>query len=1167
MGTSRIQSLARGIFKAAVGSGGTQLADIDVSSGSSNRIPLVGRNRELQELIFGLDTALVGRGCLFTIAGEPGIGKTRLADELTHCAAQRGLQTIRGRCWEAGGAPAYWPWIEILRSCHGLANARGLTLPASLTRKMARLVPEFASAEGVAPPQASSLEGATRVVQPNQSEVERFHLFDAIASFLTSVSMGAPLLLVIEDLHAADEASLHLLRVVARRLRMMSVMLLITYRETEARLAPELSELLGDLGREGTTISLRGLSEDQVAEFVQLASGVQLDESDSRTLHSATGGNPFFLAELVRLLVAEGRLVAHGLDHPIISHSVRVAIRRRVDLVADSTRRFLQTASVAGREFDLTVIRAALDFTDQQLSSAVEEAIVWGLLETLPDSIARLKFCHGLIGESLYEDLSGTERRQHHLLIAETIARLRRDELDSYLPELARHYFEALPLAEGNKAVVFSEQAAEFSLRRLAYEESVKFYRMALDALELYDPADVRRRCELLLGLGEAQCRARLFADFRHTFNKAVVLARRLNDGELLARAVLGSGMLLSDPNRSDPMMVKMLEEALVAIGAEHVLRAKLLARLAEEIRWVPARDRAMTLVDEAITIARKHDDPSTLIDALYVKLHLIRRPDNAHERLAVTTDMIEIVERYGVEYRAFDALYHRAAVLLELDDIVGYRRDINAIRALPKELRLQNIGSEVIESMNALMEGRVADSDMLAERALEIGRVRPNSTSRQIYNSQVFLIRREQGRIEEAMPARHSARSRSTPYLKATMVLYACELGRRTEAEEMFEDLASDDFKIVELDFLWFGTMACLAESCAFLGDKASAEVLHRILAPYESRNAAVGLWACYGPIAYYLGLLATTMEKYDEAEKHYEAAVRSCSKAGAALWLTRAQCGYAATLLARGCRNDRERACELLDKASSRAREQGMVALGVRASALMEAASRERDRDDATGRSRGKTVASTPTNLFHLDGDIWTITYEEQTVRLRDIKGLTYIRHLLRHPGQEFHASSLIAVDSAIGTENSGAKEELGRLTRDQLAERNLSSGGFADAGEFLDSQAKAEYARRLGELREQLEEAQEFRDEERIAAAQDEIDTLSRELSRAVDLHGRDRRANSPSERARLSVTRAIKVAIERVAKRHPSLARHLTSAIKTGTFCRYSPVPDKPVSWRF
>src|SRR5215469_6505270 len=205
---------------------------------------------------------------------------------------------------------------------------------------------------------------------------------------------------------------------------------------------------------------------------------------------------------------------------------------------------------------------------------------------------------------------------------------------------------------------------------------------------------------------------------------------------------------------------------------------------------------------------------------------------------------------------------------------------------------------------------------------------------------------------------------------------------------------------------------------------------------------------------------------------------------------------------------------------------------------------------------------------NVFRREGDIWTIRYEGQVLRLRDFKGLSYIALLLQHAGEEFHAASLVSgVDSANGADDFGARAELGAMTREQLAERHLRAGAPEDAGELIDAQAKAAYGRRLEALREELEEAKELGNTERVAKAEDEIDDLSRELSRGIGRGGRHRRAGSASERARLSVTSAIKSAIERIAEKHSRLAAHLSASIKTGTYCSYRPDRQSDKVWRF
>ncbi len=455
---------------------------------------------------------------------------------------------------------------------------------------------------------------------------------------------------------------------------------------------------------------------------------------------------------------------------------------------------------------------------------------------------------------------------------------------------------------------------------------------------------------------------------------------------------------------------------------------------------------------------------------------------------------------------------------------------------------------------MLALMEARIVESELLTEQALEKGRIKPNSTARQIYNSQIFLIRREQGRIEEAVPGGRLANGRLNPYLKATRLLRACETGRRVEAEELLEDLSRDDFQAIPADFLWFGTMAYLSESCALLTDQPRARVLYAKLSPYESRNASVGLWACLGPVAYYLALLAATLTKYDQAERLYEVALQSCASSGAVLWLTRCEIRFAATLLARRGKNDLDRAHKLLERVITRAREHGMIALAAQASALFEQL------------SSTKSVESVARSIFRRDGDIWELSFEGAAVRVRDLMGLRYIAQLLGQPNNEIHSLNLVAGAGGMkATPDGGISEYFGEQADEQPAESSLRLNGLGDAGELLDLEAKNAYKRRLGELREELEEATELRDLNRAERAREEIEALAKELSRAVGRGGRDRHAGSDQERARLSVSRAIKTAIGQITDKHPALGRYLGDTIRTGLFCVYQPDPRQPMSW--
>ena len=269
----------------------------------------VGRERELEELRAGLDDANAGHGKLFLLSGEPGIGKTRLAEEISNDASERGMRAVWGRCWEGGGAPAYWPFIQILRACIADRDSEHLKeLLGPGAGEIARLIPEIKLS-------LPSLEETKAVTDP---ESARFRLYDAVAALLKNVARSEPLLIVIDDLHDADQPSLQMLRFVARETKDAHLLIVGTYRDAEVRQSPELGKLIGDLIREGRTVSVAGLSQVEVGEFIELSAAKKADEKLVADLYQATGGNPLFVDGVVRLLAAEGKLERTG---PTVAHS------------------------------------------------------------------------------------------------------------------------------------------------------------------------------------------------------------------------------------------------------------------------------------------------------------------------------------------------------------------------------------------------------------------------------------------------------------------------------------------------------------------------------------------------------------------------------------------------------------------------------------------------------------------------------------------------------------------------------------------------------------------------------------------------------------------------------------------------------------------------------
>nr|MDQ3936510.1 AAA family ATPase [Actinomycetota bacterium] len=486
----------------------------------------VGRDRELDELRTALRQAQGSRGGVVMVGGEPGVGKTTLVERVANDAREQGARVSWGRCWEGGGAPAYWPWVQALRS---------LARELSDEELRARLGAGAAHVAKIVPGVAERLPGLT---EPPELEPERarFALFDAIAGFLHSVSEERPLVVPLDDLHAADRPSLLLLRFAARELRGARVLVIGTYREVEARMDPGVGELIAAIGKDGRRLPLRGLTEEQVQRFIAGSAGSAPSPAVLRAVHEATEGNPFFVDEVVRLLSAEGRLDADDLPSGVqIPDEVRDAVRQRLEPLPAQAREVLSVAAVLGREFGVAALEHVTGQPRPALVEVLEDACARSIVAERPAEIAGYWFTHALFRETLYADLPPTRRARLHRQAGEALEVLYGDDVELHLDELAHHFFQAASSGDLGKAIDYSVAAAERANSMLAYEEAAGHYERALQAFGLEERADVPRRCDLLLALGEAQNRAGDARNARETLQRAFGLARKLEAPDRLA--------------------------------------------------------------------------------------------------------------------------------------------------------------------------------------------------------------------------------------------------------------------------------------------------------------------------------------------------------------------------------------------------------------------------------------------------------------------------------------------------------------------------------------------------------------------------------------------------------------------------------------------------------
>ncbi|MDP6716083.1 MAG: protein kinase, partial [SAR202 cluster bacterium] len=446
----------------------------------------VGRQREMDDLKAALEDALGGRGRMVTLVGEPGIGKTRTAQELATYARLRGAQILWGRCYEEQGVPPYWPWVQAIRSYVREASAE------QLDSEMGAGAADIAEIVSDVRNQLPDLQKPAQLDSPDQA---RFRLFDSITTFLKTASHRNPIVLVLDDLHWSDRPSLMLLQFIAREISGSRLLLIGTYRDVELNRQHPLAETLGELSRERLfeRVVLRGLTFGDVTRFIQVTSGFEPPQSLARAVHSQTEGNPLFVTEVVRLLAQEGELTAQNIQEREsweirVPEGVREVLGRRLNRLSQRCNETLTIASVVGREFTLGQLDNLIDDLNQDmLLDVLEEGLAARVIEELPTMAGFYQFTHALIQETLIDELSLTRRVRLHARIADALEVLYANELESRAAELVHHFAQAETIHGPEKLIRYSIMAGNTALENYAYEESLTHFGRALDSKEGQD--------------------------------------------------------------------------------------------------------------------------------------------------------------------------------------------------------------------------------------------------------------------------------------------------------------------------------------------------------------------------------------------------------------------------------------------------------------------------------------------------------------------------------------------------------------------------------------------------------------------------------------------------------------------------------------------------------
>lgn len=1132
-------------------------------AGAQDARPFVGRGHEIEELTAALGEAAAGRGGFFLVTGESGSGKTRLTEEAARLAESRGFAVLWGRCWEGGGAPAFWPWVQLLRQM-----LRDEDAPVGAAAALAAL--ERPDAD------------ATRGPEPLDPERARFALFDLITGVVRALTDRFPVVIAIDDLHAADSDSMLLMRFLAREASRLRVLLVATYVDAPLAGAAERVLTAEEVVRDATHLPLRGLSQDETSLLVaRLVLGGRaepdqaIEEETKARVYEITEGNPLFVLEAIRLWRAEGRFDGAGRlrsDGLALPGRIRDLFRQRVQRLPVHEQRLLAGAAVLGRRFDLGLLERMMTgiVAREEVAAMLDGALRADLLRETRFLPKRYEFSHGVLQETLYAEIEFAERARLHRRAAVAVEDVFRGDLGAHLADIAHHLARAGQDGDIDAAIAYSARAAEQALRVRGYEDAVRLTDQALRLLDVGRVAgrgDAARRCPLLLAhadaLQAAGHRARALAAYRD----AATLARELGEAELLAEAALGcaggwTGFLevakFDQPDReASGALQDQLRQAVDALGERQpALRARLLSRLAVERIHTASLTERDELTEEAVALARSVNQPALLAAVLCDRHVALWVPDTLYERLAATHEILGLAETAGDTTLKLMALAWHVGDALEAGEEAGLEGKLELFGRLARAQQQPAFtwGYEVHRAMRAMLRGRFERAAGLAKDAFRIGR-EATATALVVYGLQMRALWQLQGKDDLLSATEPSLRGAAElfpnlPSVRLELAQVCLQLGRVEEARVEWEKIAAHGFDDVPQDNNRLFCLAGLADVCAALDDGDRARRLYALMLPHAEQNVVSAFTAvCLGSAARCLGMLAHALGEMDDAESHFRLALQRNLALDAQPWVAWTRQRYAAMLAARGRPGDRRHAFDLASSALATARSLGMAPLLARAEALLP-----RLDGGAEAPPPAPVVVPEPPvlseNVFRQEGDLWTIRFDGRGCALRDVRGLRYLAELIRHPGRELHAAEIMR-----------ATHDTAPAIAPEVDATTQTSMDLGDAGEHLDGRAIVQYQRRLAELREELEEAERNNDLGRIDRAREELSFLTDELSRA----GRGRRTASHAERARVTVTRGIKVALERIQAAHPALARHLQATVRRGYFCSYTPDPRHPIAW--
>ena len=850
---------------------------------------LVGRDDIMDKLEGELDLAVAGELRIALLAGEGGVGKTRLAAELA--ARRDDIITLYGRA-EPDEVRPFSIWSGLLRSA---VRQVGDIDPAEIVGgdgpTLARLLPELNRRMDLPEPGPTS-----------DLESERQALFGAVFRMIGRFSARRPMLIVLDDLHWADPSTLRLLASLAGDDPPSGILALVLYRDTELPADSQLPEALSRLQRRLPTTRIQVEALDR-ADVKRLISG-RLDESLAPVIHDQSGGNPFFVEQLVRNLEESGQK-GPGAVPP----EIREVISQRVARLPEGGPELLARATLIGRDFDLDILQRTTKDDEDRIIELLDAAVSAGLLDESGSVPGRYSFVHALVRGTLAGSLSLTRRAAVHRRIGEAIEQRNQSryghQRDRDLPTLAWHFTQAGP-SEADRAIHYATQAARQAEGRLAYDEAVAFFDGAIAACRGDEPVDQGLLAELLLSRAEAEWRMGRLPQSGRTFAEAARAARESNIPELIARAAMGTTWGSWDTFESDrEEQGRLLREALDAVGpGDSPLRAQLLASLAQILYFsggVSSGAREMAI--EATDMADRLDDPHTFFVANLAASFLRWEPDSRDTREPIADRLVKIAESSEDPEDLAEALAWRAVVHTNLGRRAQADADIARFDVLANTLPQIGVTQAALHSARMVREGRWEDAEQLVGATL--ARDIPAAARAALSDPLLFMIRAEQGRLGDHVDRAREMAAQSTewehwPTWRMGYYLAMVQGGRGDEVLERVDRYAPGDVEAIEsrnITFLSFCSLASIV-ACEIEFER-GARTLVGLMEPYAGEWTVVGpAGATLGPVDMHLGEISLMVGEDRAAATWLERSVDACEAMGAGPYLAHSRMHLALAL-----------------------------------------------------------------------------------------------------------------------------------------------------------------------------------------------------------------------------------------------------------------------------